>query len=424
MLIVVSAFALYPFGASPEPSRLVLDVAFSPFLHPHDTARPRTKDVEAFALQETAERPAVAEMQADWDPYHDPMIQQEAGSSTGLLEIWEKMLKDNVELSVSELMRLPLPGQLILLRHGESKWNRDPAIFTGWENVDLSSQGESEAAEAAEILLLESERIDVVYTSGLRRSIRTAEICIDTLEASGRGRPPIRTRWRLNERHYGALQGTNKKEAKEIYENQTELRAWRASFDGRPPAMQPDHPHYSRTQDRFDDLVSMARDDTGWDYKTDVDDSTGRPIDYTASISEPMVMEDIPLTESLADTRARVKTLWTEELWPQLNSGKTMLLVGHKNNMKALISVIQPELCNSNLAALDVPNALPIVYSFDREGIPVKSLEDHCYVEPIKAHYLGEECLVFFDDDEEDVGDGSARRLKASRTFSASRDRQ
>lgn len=261
-------------------------------------------------------------------------------------------------------------GQLIMLRHGESAWN-DQNRFTGWANVELTDKGRKQAMEAAEMLLSEPGlQIDMCYTSVLQRSIETAELCLDAWERDGRHRPEVQARWRLNERHYGSLTGLNKREALQTIDA-TKLREWRSSFEGRPSPMAPSHPHYSRTQARYKRLLQGDGGEAG------------------------LRLSDVPLTESLADTRERVRPLWLEELRPAMLAGQTVLLVGHANCLRALISCIQTSLRDEHLPSLGVPNALPLVYSFDAEGRLRTELEGRCYVAPFDAHYLGDSCQVF-----------------------------
>ena len=268
-------------------------------------------------------------------------------------------------------------GQLILLRHGESLWN-DENRFTGWANVDLTNRGREQALAAADLLLAEPDmEIDVCYTSVLRRSIETADLCLDAWARGGRQRPEVIARWRLNERHYGALTGLNKREALETMDA-TELRAWRASFEGRPPPMAPPHPHYSRTDMRYERLLRY-------------ENKGGDGLPSSARDEPPLRIEDVPLTESLADTQGRVRSLWESELLPQVLEGKNVLVVGHANCLRALISCIQTNVRNENLPKLGVPNALPLVYSFDREsGRALTGLEGRCYISPLDAHWLGD----------------------------------
>ena len=182
------------------------------------------------------------------------------------------------------------PGSLILVRHGQSTWN-DENRFTGWANVPLNDKGREDAQDAADILLSEEAlHIDVCYTSVLRRSVDTAKVILDAWEQAGHQRPETFARWRLNERHYGMLTGLNKREALGMF-SKSELRHWRSSFEGKPPPMEPDHRHYSRTKERYELLLS-ARTQRKHEPKMTV-----------------LRQSDVPLTESLADTCRRVRQL-------------------------------------------------------------------------------------------------------------------
>merc|ERR1719387_1972782 len=241
------------------------------------------------------------------------------------------------------------PGSLILVRHGQSAWN-DENRFTGWANVPLTDKGREEARAAAEILLSEvGLEIDVCYTSVLSRSVETATICLDAWERAGRRRPETFARWRLNERHYGILTGLNKREALGKFPA-SDLKSWRSSFQGKPPEMEPTHPEYSRTEERYERMLAAR---------------TRRPHESQPTYLD---LEDVPLTESLADTRDRVDSLWQSELQPQIRSGKNVLIVGHANCLRALISCLQKELNDDDLPSLGVPNAAPLVYQFDEDG--------------------------------------------------------
>lgn len=297
------------------------------------------------------------------------------------------------------------PGQLILVRHGQSQWNLENR-FTGWANVPLSERGRDEARQAAELLLSEDIEIDVCYTSVLERAAETASICLGAWEAAGRRRPKLLARWRLNERHYGSLTGLNKREALSSPEiDAADLRYWRSSFEGKPPPMASDHPHYSRTAARFERLrqaqpgYGLLHGSTG----AAVDPNQEEPLHGMGQ--SPLQMSDIPLTEGLADTRERVGHLWRRELLPQIREGKSVLVVGHANCMRALISCIQTNLRDEHLPSLGVPNALPLVYSFDASGELITGLPGRCYVKPLGAHYLGEGCVLFNEMDSD--GDGA-----------------
>jgi len=277
------------------------------------------------------------------------------------------------------------PGKLILIRHGQSAWN-DENRFTGWANVPLTGRGREEAKTAAKRLLrLEDLQIDACYTSVQSRTIETANIFLEQWEKAGRRRPEMFARWRLNERHYGMLTGLNKREALGMF-SPSDLQLWRASFEGKPPPMEPDHRHYSRTPKRYERLLAARTQ------------RTNEPNMTVLSLS------DVPLTESLADTRTRVASLWNSELKPMVMSGKNVLIVGHANCLRGLISHIQGNLNDRNLPSLGLPNALPLMYEFDEEGAPVSNKPGRCYIRPLDAHWLGEECVRFNELDAD--GDG------------------
>lgn len=309
-------------------------------------------------------------------------------------------LGDNIKVAASTVEALSAfgrdnpkpvtPGQLIIIRHGQSAWNFENR-FTGWANVDLSEKGEEEALEAADILLDESElQIDVCYTSVLKRAVRTADIVLDRWQACGRERPPSLSRWRLNERHYGTLTGQNKRQALQDFDA-SQLREWRASFDGKPPPMEESHSHYSRTEARHKLL-----------------------LDADSPSDEALQLTDVPLTESLADTRERVRPLWEDELKPTLLEGKNVLIVGHANCLRALISCIQPGLSDVHLPTLGLPNALPLMYTFDASGAPTVDPSNRCYINPLSANYLGDACVLFNEMDLDGNGALDAAELDDS----------
>jgi len=306
------------------------------------------------------------------------------------------------------------PGQLLLVRHGESQWNRERR-FTGWVDVPLTEQGEWDAASTAQVLLEEYPRsIDVTYTSTLQRCTATSRIILDALRAAGCGEIPCTERWRLNERHYGALTGQNKMEAVATMDR-AELQKIRLTFDGLPAPMGPDHPHNTRSDPKF------AAGSTG---------SAG---------DEPLPLDAVPLTESLADCYRRVEPLWREELAPLVASGANVLVVGHANCLRALIKCVQG-VDDAELPTLAVPNTIPLVYSFAIGGgdadvdeprgegwqfaepkggralaplVPETS-DELCYIPPLRANYLGTECKEFEEIDTNHSGEIDAEELKAA----------
>lgn len=228
---------------------------------------------------------------------------------------------------------------LILVRHGESTWNLKN-LFSGWTDVGLTPQGEEEARSAGELLREEGLEPDVLHTSVLKRAIDTADLAL--AEA---GWTDIHTKrsWRLNERHYGALQGLDKKETAEKY-GAEQVLAWRRSYDVRPPPLDPEdvrHPSH-------DELYA------------DVDP------------------DDIPSTECLADVVARMLPYWHDAIVPDIESGLIPMVVAHGNSLRALVMHLDG-ISEEDIVALNIPTGIPLVYD----------LNDH--LEPISSRYLGDE---------------------------------
>jgi len=191
------------------------------------------------------------------------------------------------------------------------------------------------------------------------------------------------------------LTGLNKREALRQFEA-SDLMRWRSSFEGKPPPMAADHPHYSRTQKRYERLLAA---------RTRRRDEPGMSV---------LSLQDVPLTESLADAQARVSSLWRSELLPQVLSGKNILVVGHANCLRALISCVQANLSDEHLPSLGLPNALPLVYEFDDRGTPISDVADRCYIRPLDAYYLGEACVLFNELDADGSGALDASEFDAS----------
>jgi 2,3-bisphosphoglycerate-dependent phosphoglycerate mutase len=227
--------------------------------------------------------------------------------------------------------------QLVLLRHGESIWNRDNR-FTGWTDVDLSDQGVGEAHRAAALLKTHGITPDLCFTSYLKRAIRTLWIVLDDLD---RMWLPIRTTWRLNERHYGALQGMNKAEtAQRMGEEQ--VRAWRRGYDARPPALDDRDERFPGHDPRY------------------------------AALSD----EELPRTESLKDTVARFLSYWDRAMVPELRSGRTVLVSAHGNSLRALVKYLD-QITDDDICDLEIPTGVPLVYQLDGSLHPV----EHHYLE-------------------------------------------
>jgi 2,3-bisphosphoglycerate-dependent phosphoglycerate mutase len=238
--------------------------------------------------------------------------------------------------------------RLVLLRHGESDWN-ERGLFTGWTDVDLSPHGEDEAAEAGELLRQHHVLPDVVHTSVLLRAIRTADIA---LLRAHRHWIPVRRSWRLNERHYGALQGKNKEETRaELGAEQYLL--WRRSFDVPPP------------EDRVTDLALDPR--------------------YRA-----LSQEVLPRTECLKDVLARVLPYWQDAIVPDLRSGATVLVAAHGNSLRALVKHIDA-IGDEKIAVLNLPTGIPLVYELDRHLRPTTALDPAFGV---SGSYLDEEAAA------------------------------
>jgi len=223
--------------------------------------------------------------------------------------------------------------QLIMLRHGQSTWNQEN-LFTGWTDVGLTPQGEDEAKSAGRLLLDEGMRPDILHTSVLVRAIRTAEIA---LEEMGLQYLPVRRSWRLNERHYGSLQGLDKKETAERH-GSDQVLLWRRSYDIPPPAL-----------DREDDR-HPAHDPR-----------------YAA-----LAPDLLPATECLADVVIRMLPYWHDVIVPDLRAGMTPLIVAHGNSMRALVKHLDG-ISDEEIVDLNIPTGIPLVYELDGELRPVSN---------------------------------------------------
>ena len=216
---------------------------------------------------------------------------------------------------------------LVLLRHGESKWNRDNR-FTGWTDIDLSEQGIQEAHRAARLLRKAGCTLDMAYTSVLKRAIRTLWIVLDDLDMLWL---PVYRSWRLNERHYGALQGLNKQETADEF-GEDKVMLWRRSYTVRPPALAQDDERHPRFDPRYGLL---------------------RP-------------EEVPAAESLQDTLNRVLPYWHETLVPELARGQKVLVAAHGNSLRALVKYLDG-IADDEIPGLNIPTGVPLVYELDRE---------------------------------------------------------
>ena len=220
---------------------------------------------------------------------------------------------------------------IVLLRHGESDWNRENR-FTGWTDVDLSPAGVAEAHEAARLLADDGLTFDVAYTSVLKRAIRTLWIVLDDLDLMWL---PVHGSWRLNERHYGALQGLNKAEtAREFGDEQ--VRIWRRSYDIAPPALEPSDPRFPGLDRRYAGLDGA----------------------------------ELPRTESLKDTVARFLPYWHGEIAPAARQGRRVLIAAHGNSLRALVKYLD-DVSDQDIVGLNIPTGVPLVYDLDDDLRPV-----------------------------------------------------
>jgi 2,3-bisphosphoglycerate-dependent phosphoglycerate mutase len=228
--------------------------------------------------------------------------------------------------------------KLVLIRHGESTWNKENR-FTGWTDVELSAKGREEALEGGRVLKAEGYTFDVAYTSVLRRAIHTLWTVLDEMELMW---IPVHRSWRLNERHYGALQGLNKAETAAKF-GEDQVKIWRRSYDIPPPALTPDDERYPGHDPRYRGLTAA----------------------------------ELPLTECLKDTVARFLPLWHETIAPAIHGGQKVLIAAHGNSLRALVKYLDnvPE---KDIVELNIPTGMPLVYELDDD------------LKPLNRYYLGD----------------------------------
>jgi 2,3-bisphosphoglycerate-dependent phosphoglycerate mutase len=229
--------------------------------------------------------------------------------------------------------------KIVFMRHGESTWNLENR-FTGWTDVDLTDKGVNEAKTAGRVLKEAGFTFDVAYTSVLKRAIRTLWLAMDEMDMMYL---PVKNDWRLNERHYGALQGLDKAETAAKFGDEQVL-VWRRSYDTPPPALEKDDERTSFGDPRY------------------------------ASLTD----EQIPLTECLKDTVARVMPAWDEEIAPAIRAGKKILISAHGNSLRAIIKMLD-NISDADIVGLNIPNGQPLVYELDAD------------LKPIKHYYLGDQ---------------------------------
>ena len=232
--------------------------------------------------------------------------------------------------------------KLVLLRHGESTWNQENR-FTGWTDVDLTEKGRAEARDAGRLMRAAGFRFDVAHTSMLRRAIRTLWTALDEMEQMWL---PVQHSWRLNERHYGDLQGLNKAETAARF-GEAQVLQWRRAFDTPPPPLAADDPRSERSDPRYAGL-------------------------------DPA---DIPLTECLKDTVVRVLPYWESRIAPQVLAGQQVLVVAHGNSLRALIKYLDG-IDDDRIVSLNVPTGTPLVYELDAG------------LKPTRSYYLGDEARI------------------------------
>ncbi len=229
-------------------------------------------------------------------------------------------------------------GNLVLLRHGESEWNAKN-LFTGWYDSDLSPRGEAEARDAGRLLRDEGVRPDVVHTSVQRRAIRTADLALDVMDMLWL---PVRRHWRLNERHYGALQGLDKKETSEKY-GAEQVHTWRRSYDVRPPALEADDERHPRHSPAYGDLPP----------------------------------ELLPVTECLKDVVLRMLPYWYDFIVPDLRAGRVVLISAHGNSLRALVKHLKG-ISDEDIPGLEIPTGVPWVFDLSAD------------LEPTSDRFLGD----------------------------------
>jgi 2,3-bisphosphoglycerate-dependent phosphoglycerate mutase len=232
--------------------------------------------------------------------------------------------------------------KIVFMRHGESTWNLDNR-FTGWTDVDLTEKGVNEARAAGQILKQEGFTFDLAYTSVLKRAIRTLWLALDEMDMMYL---PIKNDWRLNERHYGALQGLDKGETAAKYGDEQVL-VWRRSYDTPPPPLEANDDRASFNDPRYAGLPQAS----------------------------------IPLTECLKDTVARVMPAWDEEIAPAIRAGKKIIISAHGNSLRALIKMLDG-ISDSDIVGLNIPNGQPLVYELDAD------------LKPIRHYYLGDPAAI------------------------------
>jgi len=236
----------------------------------------------------------------------------------------------------------PAVGHLVLVRHGQSEWNQKN-LFTGWTDVDLTPRGEQEARQAGKTLVAEGLMFDIAFTSVLVRAIRTLWLVLDEMKLMW---IPIENSWRLNERHYGALQGLDKAATTAKY-GEAQVKIWRRSYDIPPPALDGSDERHPRHDRRYAELARS----------------------------------DLPATESLATTLARVRPYWQDRIVPELLRGRHVLVAAHGNSLRALVKMLEG-ISNKDITELNIPTGVPRLYELDAK------------LAPQRAEYLGDPAAI------------------------------
>jgi 2,3-bisphosphoglycerate-dependent phosphoglycerate mutase len=234
------------------------------------------------------------------------------------------------------------PGKLILVRHGQSTWNVDN-LFTGWTDVELSDAGRAEAAQAGREVLGAGLRVDLAFTSVLRRAIHTLWLMLDAMD---RAWLPVERSWRLNERHYGALQGLNKAETLAQH-GEAQVKIWRRSYDIPPPPLALDDQRHPRFDERYAQVPAV----------------------------------ELPATESLKDTLARVLPYWHARIAPELRNGRNVMVVAHGNSLRAMVKMLD-RVSDAAITELNIPTGVPLLYELD------------AHLQPQASRYLGNAAAI------------------------------
>jgi 2,3-bisphosphoglycerate-dependent phosphoglycerate mutase len=228
--------------------------------------------------------------------------------------------------------------KLVLVRHGESAWNKENR-FTGWTDVDLSEQGIMEAKSAGEVLKKEGYTFDLAFTSVLKRAIRTLWLTMDGLDLMW---IPVERSWRLNERHYGALQGLNKSETAAKF-GEEQVKIWRRSYDIQPPLLEKTDPRYPGSDPKYKSLTEA----------------------------------ELPLTECLKDTVARVVPYWEQRIAPLVKAGNKIIIAAHGNSLRAMVKYLD-KIPDDEIVGVNIPTGTPLIYELDEN------------LNPLKHYYLGD----------------------------------